>query len=154
MLLQYVGGHGNPLQYLDWRIPWTEEPGGLQPIESQRVGHNWSNLVHTAHVPFAVVDLFCLWKELNSEPSYTTILKPPSTYLPHLIVRVALKNLKPMSNLPPKYLFVFSFLYIPIHWKHIIALAWSSINTSHISNRDTIYWLTFYLFGHLSQLLY
>ena len=22
-----------------WRIPWTEEPGGLQSIESQRVGH-------------------------------------------------------------------------------------------------------------------
>ena len=21
-----------------WRIPWTEEPGGLQSIESQRVG--------------------------------------------------------------------------------------------------------------------
>ena len=26
------------------RIPWTEEPGGLQPIESQRFGHDWSNL--------------------------------------------------------------------------------------------------------------
>ena len=26
------GGHGNPLQYLAWRIPWTEEPGGLQPM--------------------------------------------------------------------------------------------------------------------------
>ena len=25
---------------LDWRIPWTEEPGGLQSIGSQRVGHN------------------------------------------------------------------------------------------------------------------
>ena len=25
---------------LDWRIPWTEETGGLQSIESQRVGHN------------------------------------------------------------------------------------------------------------------
>ena len=23
-----------------WRIPWTEEPDGLQPIGSQRVGHN------------------------------------------------------------------------------------------------------------------
>ena len=23
------GGHGNPLQYLAWRIPWTEEPDGL-----------------------------------------------------------------------------------------------------------------------------
>ena len=22
---------------LSWRIPWTEEPGGLQSIESQRV---------------------------------------------------------------------------------------------------------------------
>ena len=25
---------------LGWRIPWTEEPGGLQSIELQRVGHN------------------------------------------------------------------------------------------------------------------
>ena len=25
---------------LAWRIPWTEEPGGLQSIGSQRVGHN------------------------------------------------------------------------------------------------------------------
>ena len=34
------GGHGNPLQYSCWRIPWTEEPGGLQSIASQRAGHN------------------------------------------------------------------------------------------------------------------
>ena len=25
---------------LAWRIPWTEEPGGLQPMGSQRVRHN------------------------------------------------------------------------------------------------------------------
>ena len=25
---------------LAWRIPWTEEPGGLQSMESQEVGHN------------------------------------------------------------------------------------------------------------------
>ena len=24
---------------LAWRIPWTEEPGGLQSLGSQRVGH-------------------------------------------------------------------------------------------------------------------
>ena len=24
-----------------WRIPWTEEAGGLQSMRSQRVGHNW-----------------------------------------------------------------------------------------------------------------
>ena len=27
---------------LAWGIPWTEEPGGLQPMGSQRVGHNWA----------------------------------------------------------------------------------------------------------------
>jgi len=25
---------------LAWRIPWTEEPGGLQSMDSQRVGHD------------------------------------------------------------------------------------------------------------------
>ena len=25
---------------LAWRIPWTEEPGGLQSMQSQRVGHD------------------------------------------------------------------------------------------------------------------
>jgi len=25
---------------LAWRIPWMEEPGGLQSMELQRVGHN------------------------------------------------------------------------------------------------------------------
>ena len=42
---------------LAWRIPWTEEPGGLQSTGSQRVGHNWvikSNTEYTyvyTHVP-------------------------------------------------------------------------------------------------------
>ena len=26
---------------LAWRNPWTEEPGRLQSMESERVGHNW-----------------------------------------------------------------------------------------------------------------
>ena len=35
-------GEGNsyPLQYLAWRIPRTEEPGGLQSMGSQRVGQD------------------------------------------------------------------------------------------------------------------
>ena len=43
-----IPGSGNPLDggmathssILAWRIPWTEEPGGLQSMGSQRVGHN------------------------------------------------------------------------------------------------------------------
>ena len=26
---------------LDWKIPWLEEPGGLQSMGLQRVGHDW-----------------------------------------------------------------------------------------------------------------
>ena len=27
---------------LAWKIPWTEEPGGLESMGSQRVGHDWA----------------------------------------------------------------------------------------------------------------
>ena len=34
---------------LAWRIPWTEKPGGLQSMGSQRAGHDW------------VTDTFKVW---------------------------------------------------------------------------------------------
>ena len=34
------GGNGNPLRYSRLGNPRTEEPGGLQSMGSQRVGHN------------------------------------------------------------------------------------------------------------------
>ena len=36
---------------LTWRIPWTEEPGGLQSTQSQRIGQYWSNSACTAWKP-------------------------------------------------------------------------------------------------------
>ena len=33
---------------LAWRIPWSEEPGGLQSMGWQRVGHNWVTNPSTA----------------------------------------------------------------------------------------------------------
>ena len=33
------GGNGNPLYILAWEIAWTEEPGRLQSLGPQRVGH-------------------------------------------------------------------------------------------------------------------
>ena len=32
---------------LAWRIPWTGEPGGLQSMGSQRVGHNSATFTFT-----------------------------------------------------------------------------------------------------------
>ena len=50
---------------LAWTIPWTEKPGRLQSIGSQRVKHNWSDLAYmhkieiktvtaTADIPFKI----------------------------------------------------------------------------------------------------
>ena len=33
-------GNDNPLQYYCLKIPWTEEPGRLQSMGSQRIGHD------------------------------------------------------------------------------------------------------------------
>ena len=35
-------GNGNPLQYSCLENLWTGEPGGLQSMRSQRVGHDWA----------------------------------------------------------------------------------------------------------------
>ena len=34
---------------LVWRIPWTEEPGGLQSTGSQRAGHEWAHMLQLYH---------------------------------------------------------------------------------------------------------
>ena len=40
---RYPGeGKGYHSSILAWGIPWTEEPGGLQSMGSQRVKHNWA----------------------------------------------------------------------------------------------------------------
>ena len=45
---------------LDWRIPWTEEPGGVQSVGSQRVGH--SRATNTNTIP-----VYTYWNGLNLE---------------------------------------------------------------------------------------
>ena len=41
---------------LAWRIPWTEDPGGLPSTGSQRVGHDRSDLART-HTQYFNVEL-------------------------------------------------------------------------------------------------
>ena len=37
---------------LAWKIPWMEEPGRLQPMGLQRVGHDWATSPSFSIVPF------------------------------------------------------------------------------------------------------
>ena len=46
---------------LAWRIPWMEEPGGLQSTGSQRVGHDWATSLSdfvSYHLPLCRTGLF------------------------------------------------------------------------------------------------
>ena len=33
---------------LAWKVPWTEEPGGLQSMGSLRVGYDWAMATHSS----------------------------------------------------------------------------------------------------------
>ena len=41
------------------RIPWTEEPGGLQSMGSQRVGHDGLTHTHTHTYTYSFSDSDC-----------------------------------------------------------------------------------------------
>ena len=59
---------------LAWRIPWTEEPGGLQSTGSQSIGHEWSDLApmvpgeNLLLRPWSVVAGLCLQWEFSRRP--------------------------------------------------------------------------------------
>ena len=38
--MEDIATHSN---ILAWRIPWTEEPGGLQSMGLQRIAHDWAD---------------------------------------------------------------------------------------------------------------
>ena len=65
---------------LAWRIPWTEEPGGLQSMGSQRVGHDWATNTHTqlinthTHTSVWVFQISSLIKQKECNTTFGTVL--------------------------------------------------------------------------------
>ena len=48
---------------LAWETPWTEEPGGLQPMELQRVRHDWATEhTHTHTHTISKLDGMTTWQ--------------------------------------------------------------------------------------------
>ena len=55
-----------------WKIPWTEEPGRLQPMGSQRVGHDWVtslSLLYYLSILWICSHLFSLYQLFQSPHS-------------------------------------------------------------------------------------
>ena len=43
-----------------WKIPWTQEPGRLQSMGSQRVGHNWAKAIKRQHSIIGLYNIVCI----------------------------------------------------------------------------------------------
>ena len=73
------GGNGNPLQYSCWKIPRTEEPGGLWSMGSQTVGHDWGDLAQITNP---------LWNYLTLETFTNAVLSNPENVAPLFLTQM------------------------------------------------------------------
>ena len=55
---------------LAWRIPWTEQPGGLQSMGSQRVRHDWAANTSTFIYMCVCVCVHCSLLTLTLSPGF------------------------------------------------------------------------------------
>ena len=97
---------------LTWKIPWTEDPSGLQSTGSQRIGLNW--VTEQAHLSFKIqpckskalaeiLEITCVlsflkrlasniqWKEEKIKYSYLNASSLWHCYLPHTIQIVVIR---------------------------------------------------------------
>ena len=66
---------------LAWEIPWTEEPGGLQSIGSQRFRHNWATSQQQKQTKSSLTGTAARGFSLASSPSSHVPLLFPSVPL-------------------------------------------------------------------------
>ena len=61
---------------LAWRIPWTEEPGGLPSMGSQRVRHDRSGFAHNV-VIFTFTHVGVFLSLLRTQPLFLSTCQKP-----------------------------------------------------------------------------
>ena len=87
---------------LAWKIPWTEELGGLHSTGSQRIGHNWSALAHSSPWGRPWIAIALLFKFHTSLGPY--IFKPAGLCLSGLALvqrELWLPSIRTFSHLIP-----------------------------------------------------
>ena len=62
---------------LDWRIPWTEKPGGLQSTGLQRVPRNWTHTHSGFPGLYSVTSSLPIWMPLIFLLAELPLLEPP-----------------------------------------------------------------------------
>ena len=83
---------------LAWRIPWTEEPGGLQSMGSHRVGYRVQPIAAALHFPSLVQCAMCSFSNPKCQLAFS---RHPHTYVAfhkHLTYRPSSPTQRLMVN--------------------------------------------------------
>ena len=101
---------------LAWRIPWTEEPGGLQSTGFQRVGHHWA----TNTLSIMCRNFISIWCIINK------IFKRIWTLsLATIIIRTPKRKLEELRAKAIKFVFLQQGARgKPISWREYNSEAW------------------------------
>ena len=112
---------------LAWKIPWTEEPGGLQSMGSQRVEHDWATSLFFQHIKWFE---FKRYRRMYSEKSLShpcpQLSYSPSQRQPMLAVSYVPSQRYFMHTQENRHLFCLSctnsstiYIYIYIYIKYL-----------------------------------
>ena len=72
----YLKGMAAHSSILVWRIPWTEEPGGVQSMGLQRAGHDWATNTFTFHfLSFTYLKSYLILKSNHFSYFYSGVHK-------------------------------------------------------------------------------
>ena len=127
---------------LAWKIPWMEEPGRLQSMVSQRVGHDWATSLH--HICVWAASLLAWWHMLHQLRLLSSSQgQTPSSDPSHISDLFVLSFL---FFLLIKKIKIDWSIYIWLHWVFIAGCGLSPVamSGSHPSLRCTdcfLWWL-------------
>ena len=79
---------------LAWKIPWREEPGGLQSMGLQRVGHDWATSLSHFHCPCWFLTQV---SSMTSKLFFGFYLQIPLSHSPQLLFQTLEFSLNPLS---------------------------------------------------------
>ena len=108
---------------LAWETPWTEEPGRLQSMGPQRVGHNWAHTHSHTHVHNSVQ---------RSPVSSSRILSSSQTLY-------TLSSHSPFSTLFPSSLWQPFLCFLPL-WVHLLYDLFLSVKA--FKRSKLLWWLS------------
>ena len=107
---------------LAWKIPWMKEPGRLQSMGSQRVGHDWANSLHFSNIREILNHVFLIMIDACKLFHFHALEKEMATHSSVLAWRI------PGTGEPGGLLSMGS---------HRVGHNWSNLAYSHIGGEGT-----------------